>query len=99
MAGRLRYDVDTGEYRYQIVEDRAAMKRAAKLAREKEAAFGIKKDAGYVHLCGLSEGVCLAIKQKHGLDPANLRKGEYKKLLQIVQSEYPQLLYTNMKVG
>lgn len=99
MAGRLRYDVDTGEYRYQIVEDRAAMKKAAEVARHKEEAFGIRKDAGYVHICGLSEGVCLAIKQKYGLDPANLRKGEYKRLLQIIQSDYPMLLYTNMKVG
>jgi hypothetical protein len=97
--GRLRYDVETGEYRYQVVEDIANMKQRAKYARDKEEALGISKHAGYVHLCGLSEGVCLAIKQKYGIDPANIRKGEHKRLLGIIQSEYPQLLYTNQKVG
>lgn len=99
MSRRLKYNVDTGEYYWSITEDVQKMKDHAKFKRDKEQHFGIRKDASYVHLCGLSEGVCLQIKDKYGIDPANMAKGQQQKLLQIIQRDYPQLLYTNMKVG
>lgn len=97
---KLRYDVETGEYRVQYQTPIEPFLAAAKLAREKEAHLGVKRDAQYRFVGSVPMTVVMEIKDKHGVDLMNLRdQNERRKAFRIIEQEYPLLKGTNMRIG
>jgi hypothetical protein len=96
----LRYDLDTGEYRVKYSDSVEPFLREAKLDRDKEEAGMFRKDAPYRRIGTITFTEVLRIKAKHGVDLTNLRdKTERRKALQIIESEYPYLKTTNMRLA
>lgn len=99
---RLRYDVETKEFRAQYSDPVDPFLDSAKRARDLEEFQGTAGhgDHGYKRLCTLPMTEVLRIKDKYGIDMTNLRdKTERKRALRIVEQEYPHLKTTNQRIG
>lgn len=73
--------------------------RAAEVARAKEAQLKRNKNSQMKHVAKLDWVTIMKIKKDYGLDATNCKGPlESKRLMQILQREYPKLLTTNQKV-
>jgi hypothetical protein len=97
---KLRYDVDTGEYRVRYSDPVDPFLREAKLERDKEEAGLVNPNANYRRVGSIPFTEVLRIKEKYGIDFTNLRdKSERKRAFQILEQEYPHLKTTNMRLA
>ena len=99
ISSALRWEKDTGEVRSQLSQPIQPFKDVAAAQREYEEQVGIHKNNEMRRVASLPIVVVMKIRDKHGIDPMNLRgEKEQKKLLQVIQSEYPHLMTTNQKI-
>jgi hypothetical protein len=99
ITSALRWEKDTGEVRSRLSQPIDPFKKIAEEAREYEERVGIHKNNEMRRVASLPIVVVMKIKREHGIDAMNLHgEKEQKKLLQVIQSEYPHLMTTNQKV-
>ena len=97
---KIRYDLDTGEYRARYSDPVDPFLTDAKRERDMEQAGMVRKDAQYRRVGSIPFTEVLRIKEKYGLDLTALRdRSERKRAMQIIESEYPYLKTTNMRLA
>ena len=97
---RLRYDVDTTEYRVQYSDPIQPFLDSAKHARDLEEHLGTHRHQGLRRVGTVPMTEVLRIKEKYHIDLTNLRdKSERKLAFQIIERDYPYLKTTNQRIG
>jgi hypothetical protein len=88
------FDLDSGNW--EATQDISQYKEQAKLDRDRQEYYGLKKNSGYRKLATIPDIVAIKILQDHKLDlhdPAFMRdSNNIKKLKKILMSEYRDLL-------
>jgi hypothetical protein len=97
---RLRYDLDTKEFRVQYSDPIQPFLDDAKHARDREESLGTHRHQGLIRIGSLPMTEVLRIKEKWGIDMTALKdKAERRLAMQIIEREYPYLKTTNMRLG
>lgn len=97
LRSKARYDVDTGEYRIQHVEDVAPHLEQARQERDRE--WGQRKDAEIMRYASVPLTVVMEIKENHGIDLFCANRDQMKRVRRIIESEYPHLKTTNRRIS